>query len=73
MTNSRAHAGTVRGGLADTSLAAIDAGRLLAADGTVVVEHDRRAPPQPEHGNLIKADCRRYGDTELTFYRMRSP
>ena len=59
-------------GLADAALAAIAAGRLVAPDGTVVVEHDRRGPPQPEHGNLIKADCRRYGDTELTFYRMRS-
>ncbi|HEU5058703.1 MAG TPA: RsmD family RNA methyltransferase, partial [Kofleriaceae bacterium] len=60
-------------GLADAALDAIAAGGILAPDGTVVVEHDRRAPPGPEHGNLLKADCRRYGDTELTFYRMRSP
>jgi 16S rRNA (guanine(966)-N(2))-methyltransferase RsmD len=57
-------------GLADAALAAIAAGRLLAPDGTLVVEHDRRASPQAEHGLLIKADCRRYGDTELTFYRI---
>jgi 16S rRNA (guanine966-N2)-methyltransferase len=60
-------------GLADATLEAVGAGRLLAPDGTVVVEHDRRAPPQPEHGHLLKADCRRYGDTELTFYRIRPP
>jgi len=59
-------------GLADAALAAIAAGRLLAPDGTVVVEHDRRAPPQAEHGLLLKADCRRYGDSELTFYRTGS-
>jgi len=59
-------------GLADAALAAIAAGRLLAPEGTLVVEHDRRAPPQAEHGLLLKADCRRYGDTELTFYRTGS-
>lgn len=59
-------------GLADAALAAIAAGRLLAPDGTVVVEHDRRSPPLPEHGLLLKADCRRYGDSELTFYRTAS-
>jgi|SRR6188508_874391 len=56
-------------GLADAALAAVAAGHLLAPDGVAVVEHDRRAPPQPAHGLLLKADCRRYGDTELTFYR----
>lgn len=56
-------------GLADAALAAVAAGGLLAQGGVVVVEHDRRAPPQPAHGLLLKADCRRYGDTELTFYR----
>lgn len=59
-------------GLADAALAAIAAGGLLAPDGVVVVEHDRRAPPRPAHGLLSKADCRRYGDTELTFYRTGS-
>lgn len=56
-------------GLADAALAVIGTGRLLAPGGTLVVEHDRRAPPQDRHGLLLKADCRRYGDTELTFYR----
>jgi 16S rRNA (guanine966-N2)-methyltransferase len=57
------------GGLADAALAALGARPLLTPDGVVVVENDRRSPPGPEHGLLIKADCRRYGDTELTFYR----
>ncbi len=56
-------------GLADAALAAIGAGRLLAEDGVAVVEHDRRSPPLPVQAPLFKADSRRYGDTELTFYR----
>jgi 16S rRNA (guanine966-N2)-methyltransferase len=42
---------------------------LLAAGGVVVLEHDRRRPPHDRDGYLVKADCRRYGDTELSFYQ----
>jgi 16S rRNA (guanine966-N2)-methyltransferase len=59
-------------GLADAALAALAEGSLLAPDGVCVVEHDRRSPPEPRHGLLIKADSRRYGDTELSFYRTGS-
>jgi 16S rRNA (guanine966-N2)-methyltransferase len=42
---------------------------LLADGGLAVLEHDRRRPPHDRYGYLVKADCRRYGDTELSFYR----
>lgn len=42
---------------------------LLAAAGTVIVEHDRRRPPADQHGALALTDRRRYGDTEVSFYR----
>lgn len=60
------------GGLAEAALAALGGGvePVLADGGVVVVEHDRRTPPAQRHGLLVKADCRRYGDTELTFYRV---
>jgi 16S rRNA G966 N2-methylase RsmD len=59
------------GGLAEAALGALGGGpeAPLAPGGVVVVEHDRRTPPADHHGHLVKADCRRYGDTELTFFR----
>jgi 16S rRNA (guanine966-N2)-methyltransferase len=45
---------------------------LLGADALVVVEHDRRSPPKPDlgpHSPLALRDRRRYGDTEVSFYR----
>lgn len=42
---------------------------LVAADGVVVVEHDRRITPPDAVGPLTRADLRRYGDTEVSFYR----
>ena len=56
-------------GVADATLEALGGGPILAPGGIVVVEHDRRSPPRQEHGSLVKADSRRYGDTELTFFR----
>ena len=56
-------------GLADRALAALGGAPVLAPGGALVVEHDRRSPPRQRHGSLVKADGRRYGDTELTFYR----
>lgn len=50
-------------------LAILGEGRLLAPDACVVVEHDRRNPPDLRHGCLVRTDHRRYGDTELSFYR----
>lgn len=58
--------------LAARLLAVLGAGRLLAPDACVVVEHDRRNPPDPDQGCLVRTDHRRYGDTELSLYRHRS-
>ncbi len=41
---------------------------LLAEGGQVVVEHDRRSPPDDLAGSLVKSDSRRYGDTCVSFY-----
>lgn len=42
---------------------------LLADDAVVVAEHDRRRRPPDASGGLALADRRRYGDTEISFYR----
>jgi 16S rRNA (guanine966-N2)-methyltransferase len=55
--------------LAARLLALLGAGRLLTPDACVVVEHDRRNPPDLRHGCLVRTDHRRYGDTELSLYR----
>jgi 16S rRNA (guanine966-N2)-methyltransferase len=58
--------------LAPRLLAVLGAGRLLAPDACVVLEHDRRNPPDLQHGCLVRTDHRRYGDTELSLYRNAS-
>lgn len=45
------------------------AASLVAAAGVVVVEHDRKNAPAETHGGLALVDRRRYGDTEVSFYR----
>ena len=42
---------------------------LLDDDAVVVVEHDRRHAPDDAYGALARADRRRYGDTEISFFR----
>lgn len=46
---------------------------LLAADATVVVEHDARNPPADTVGELVCTDRRRYGSTGLAFYERTVP
>jgi 16S rRNA (guanine966-N2)-methyltransferase len=41
----------------------------LAADATVVIEHDLRHAPPEQLGSLLRTDHRRYGDTQLSFYK----
>jgi 16S rRNA (guanine(966)-N(2))-methyltransferase RsmD len=55
-----------RSDLAARALGAIVELGLLAADGVVVVEHDKRAPAPPADGLLPYAE-RSYGDTRLTY------
>jgi 16S rRNA (guanine966-N2)-methyltransferase len=61
-----------RSDLARRALDALGAGAALTEDGSIVVEHDRRNPPADAHGSLLRTGHRRYGDTELSFYRHRS-
>jgi 16S rRNA (guanine966-N2)-methyltransferase len=52
-------------------LGALGEAALLADDGIVVVEHDRRHAPEDVYGALACSDTRRYGDTCVSFYRRR--
>jgi 16S rRNA (guanine966-N2)-methyltransferase len=42
---------------------------LLAPDGVVVAEHEWRHAPDERYGTLALFDRRRYGQTEVSFYR----
>ena len=44
----------------------------LADDSVIVIEHDRRNAPPDELGSLLRTDQRRYGDTLVSFYRVRT-
>ena len=46
-------------------------GSLVAPEGRVVLEHDRRAPAPEALGAFERLDERRFGDTAVTFYRRR--
>ena len=56
--------------LGDRALADLGDGDLCEPDGVVVVEHDRRRGPAERVGCLVRTDRRRYGDTELSIYRV---
>jgi 16S rRNA (guanine966-N2)-methyltransferase len=58
--------------LAARALAEIARHGLLAEGGVAVIEHDRRHPTDAPPG-LVQADRRRYGDTEVSFYRRGEP
>ncbi len=49
------------------ALGALD--RVVRPGGTVVAEHDRRAPPPDRVGALALVDRRAYGDTGISIYR----
>ncbi len=61
-----------RSDLARRALDALGATASLTEGGSIVVEHDRRNPPDDAHGSLLRTGLRRYGDTELSFFRHRS-
>ena len=42
---------------------------LLSSCAVVILEHDKRMPPPASVGCLFLTDQRKYGDTELSFYR----
>ncbi|KAB2893474.1 MAG: 16S rRNA (guanine(966)-N(2))-methyltransferase RsmD [Kofleriaceae bacterium] len=59
-------------GVVTDSLAALPRARLTD-DAVVVVEHAHRAPSPDRAGFLLRTDLRRYGDTELSLYRVSPP
>ena len=44
----------------------------LAPDAVIVIEHDRRHAPPDQLGSLLRSDERRYGDTMVSFFRVRT-
>lgn len=42
---------------------------LLAPDGILVIEHDKREPSPEHHAGFTRVDQRRFGDTEVSFFR----
>jgi 16S rRNA (guanine(966)-N(2))-methyltransferase RsmD len=53
----------------DATLRRLGTGTLLAPDGVVVAEHSPRSRPADRYGALALVDRRRWGDTEVSFYR----
>lgn len=56
----------------DLATRAVGALQHLAPDAIVVIEHDRRNAPPETLGSLLRTDDRRYGDTLVSFYRVRT-
>ena len=54
---------------AAVALAALPRARLTD-DAVIAVEHAHRAPPPERVGFLVRTSLRRYGDTELSLYRI---
>ena len=60
-------------GWVDKVLAMIARGRVLQAAGVAVAEHSVREPVREWHGELVRRDRRRYGDTMLSFFGLDNP
>ena len=60
------------GSAATLTLDALGSGSLLAPGGLVVVEHDRRNEPAEQQGVLSLGERRKYGQTEVSFYEVRT-
>jgi len=58
-------------GLAGETLKALAKEGLLTESGTAVAEHSVREKIDDRYGALVLSDRRRYGDTELSFFRYR--
>lgn len=56
----------------DLAVRAASALENLAADATIVIEHDRRHAPPESLGSLVRSDERRYGDTWVSFFQRGS-
>jgi 16S rRNA (guanine966-N2)-methyltransferase len=57
------------GGAAAATVAALGTAALLAPQALVVAEHSRRESLPESSGQLARRELRRYGDTQVAFYR----
>ncbi len=55
-------------GWVNKALAMVARGRVLQAGGIAVAEHSVRERVEERHGELVRRDRRRYGDTMLSFF-----
>lgn len=56
-----------------TLLTVLDETGIVAPEGRVVVEHDRRETLPERVGALVRIDERKFGDTLVSFYVRRAP
>jgi 16S rRNA (guanine966-N2)-methyltransferase len=61
------------GGVAAEALAALDRAKVLDPGAWVVAEHSRRESLPERQGGLALQELRRYGDTQVAFYRHHPP
>jgi 16S rRNA (guanine966-N2)-methyltransferase len=58
-------------GCVGTVIAALEGGRLLAADGLLVVQHSFREAVRDGQTGIVMTDQRSYGDTRLSFFQKK--
>ena len=57
--------------LVETTLKMVAEGELLRDSGVLIAEHSVRDPVEERYGSLVLHDRRRYGDTVLSFFRVK--
>jgi 16S rRNA G966 N2-methylase RsmD len=68
-SSRRNEANTPAGSVAEEVLRRLAASGILAPGARVVVEHDRRHPPDAVTPGMEQTDRRRFGDTEISLFR----
>lgn len=58
-------------GLIEPVFEAIEAGKLLAPEGTIIVEHGRTEVLQESYGGFQLVRKKDYGNTSVSFYQLR--
>lgn len=59
--------------LAEETLTGLSDGSLLYADGIVIAEYSKRTPLKDQYGMLSSVREKEYGETTLSFYKVRLP
>lgn len=57
--------------LSESILNNVAKNNLLRKDGVLAIEHARESQLPEASGNLVKYDCRHYGQTSVSFYRQQ--